>query len=271
MDEQPEYDVPAGVGSDLSPGDQTDQTQESDPEFPPQHEEEGRIPYSRFQEVNVRGQQSEQRALLAEQRTEELQRKVEALMGIAPKEAPPDPKESAIRESLERMYPGLRHLQDLPFDKLREVLETVPRLRESAETAQKAQHRGLADDALKTLWDSAAKDVFSGQALTPKQKTFFQRDFSNWVGNDPANLDRYTAGNSSVLVKEYLTEMSTEVLSAIRRSAAVTTGARVARSARVPTGGAVNGPVGTPQKAMDLGDEDAVHDAAAASFFKRRQ
>ena len=260
--EADDYEVPIGVGSDTPPSVEPEPELEPTP-TPEPAPEENRVPYSRFAEVNSRFQ-------AANGTIEELRRQVQALTGAKAPEpvVEEDPQETAIRTSLERMYPALKTLRDLPVDKLMSAITNTEELQAARAQETKERFATLATTTFKSLHDAAQKDVYGGQPLTDKQRLSLNRNFHAWVSADESVLARYASGDAKV-VSEFMADMTENLLAPVRRSAAVTVGARASRAATLPTGGSVNGPVGTPPKPA-VQTEDDVIDASWASFVERR-
>lgn len=259
-----EYDAPIGVDAGTPPSAEPAPAEPAVPDPAPEPVEEQRVPYSRFSEVN------EQRAR-AIAKAELLEKQIAALTGVKMPEpvAEVDPQEAAIRASLERMYPELKRLRDVPFDQLKATTDEVQRMREEAAAETKAKFRTLADTTFKALHEAVSKDVMGGKPLDDEQRLEWNTHFHAWLAaNRNGVLDRYASGDGKV-VTEYLAAVSRNMLDPARRSAAVTIGARAARTATLPTGGTVNGPVGTPPKAVPT-DEDSIGEAAWADLQRRR-
>jgi hypothetical protein len=216
------------------------------------------VPLTRFQEQVALRRAHEAEAARYRAEAEAYRMKLEALAGIQ-RQPEVDPQEQQIREALERMYPALKRLGSLPFDKIMELAETVPQLQAQAQST----YDSLADQTTNALYTNA-KEAFGAADLTEFQKRALHRAFVDYVESDPDHTRRYVIRDAS-LVPEFVNLYATEMLGPARRQAAVAVGARVARTATVPTGGGAGGPVGSPPPTVPK-DEEALHDAAWAKF-----
>jgi hypothetical protein len=257
-----EYTLPEGVTGDSSPT----ITPTTPPQTPAgtvpggeQPVEEQRVPYSRFKETITARDAAAREAAEARAESAILKRQIEALTGVR-REAEADPQEAAIKAALFKVFPALKHLESLPFDRLQEVLETVPQLQAS----QQSQYDQLADATTANLYREA-KATFGGEELNEDQRSFLHSAFVRWMEQNPAQLQKYTFRDPSV-VTTFLQHFTAKMLDPVRRQAAVTVGARQARTAVAPTAGSASGPIGTAPPTIPAGDEDARHEAAWQSF-----
>ena len=257
-----DYTLPEGVTGDSSPA-ITPTTPPSAPAgaFPGggQPVEDQRVPYARFQETVVARRQAEQQFAQAQAESAILKRQIEALTGVR-RETEADPQEAAIKAALFKVFPALKHLENLPFDRLQDILETVPQLQAS----QQSQYDQLADSTTANLYREA-KATFGGEELNEDQRSFLHSAFVRWMEQNPAQLQRYTYRDPAV-VATFLQHFTAKMLDPVRRQAAVTVGARQARTAVAPTAGSASGPIGTAPPTIPAGDEDARHEAAWQSF-----
>lgn len=257
---EPEYTIPEGAidGTPTVPSPEAPVTPPPTPAGTPPggvQTPEDRVPYTRFQEVVSARRQAEQTAAEARAEATILRRQIEALTGIkAPEQV--DPQEQAIREQLERMYPFLRKMQNIPLEKIEAMLETVPQLQAQAQS----QYDSQADQTVSSLYAGAKATIYGGRDLTPFQQQNLHRAFVFFVENDPQNTTRYVSRDPS-LVTEFLKRYAAEMIEPVSRQAAVQVGTRIARTATVPTGGGAGGPVGTAPPVIPQ-DEDARHEAA---------
>lgn len=190
-----------------------------------------------------------------------VKRQLGAMTGLQP-QPQVDPQEQQIREALERMYPALKRIGDVPFDRLAELADLGPQMQAAQQAqyaAQQAQYDALADTTVAALYQGA-KDIFGGKDLTGFQQRALHRAFVDFVESDDRNATRYVRRDGA-LVADFLKLYAAEMLDPARRQAAVAVGQRVSRAATVPTGGGSSGPVGTPPPAVPK-DADDLHDAA---------
>ena len=261
MTEEPQYDLNLGadpVAPPATPTPEAPAPPSPAPAIPADGPPDQRVPYPRFQEVVQARRQAEADAARYKAEADNFRMKMEALAGLQ-RQPEVDPQEQQIREALERMYPALKQLGNIPLDKIQALLETVPQLQAQAQSS----YDSLADQTISSLYNGA-KEVFGGTALNPRQQDFLHKAFVSYVESDPRNTQRYVMRDTG-LVPEFLNLYAAEMLGPARRQAAVAVGARVARTAASPTGGGAGGPVGTAVPATPK-DEDALHDAAWTAF-----
>lgn len=272
MADEVEYDIPAGViPSDAAPSVTREEPAPAvapvaPTPAPAAHVPDNRIPFDRFQEVVSQRRTENEARIAAETRAADLERKIQALTGLQPPAEQPDPEEAAIRLQMEKLYPGLAKLKDLPFDKILQIVDAVPALQADRDAQIQRGFDDIADSTMASLY-TAAKETFGGEELNTGQKKFLHRAFVGFLESDPSLLPRYKSRDAA-LVSEFLTDFAS-VTDPIRRQAAVTSGARVARVATVPTGGSSGGPVGQPAPALPK-DEDSRHDGAWKAFKAAR-
>jgi hypothetical protein len=168
---------------------------------------------------------------------------------------PEDAEADEIRAKFGQLFPGLAKLTDEQITRLLAVADNAGNLQETTQHYWSGHGRA----ALGSLEEKVAEEI--GGALTTRQQRALRSAFTYAVESDQALLERYAAGDQT-LIDEFAAEWIEDWFKPAQRKV---TQQVVAGQRRVPSG--KDRSVGTTApKQINFKDPKAVEDAMVASF-----
>jgi hypothetical protein len=234
-----------------------DQSQRGEP---PQN-----VPYRRFEEVSRAAATEREARIRLEERTRILE---EQLRGRGQQPTPPAVEESQddkdIRENLERLYPALKTLKDLPVAKIMANMERV----ESIDANDQARWEEVGRAAWAAL-DKQVVDHYGGPIEDAEMKDTIDLAFQSWLRRSPEAQAMYLRQDPNLVPTFWSRYTGAIVRPAVRKAEAASVTTAQQRQPRAPRGGNASVVASAP-KQPSVKDPDAVHDAAADAFLARR-
>lgn len=221
------------------------------------------VPPHRFRQVS---QQARQAAEL-QGRLTDTERRLQALAGVTPAR-PGDQEAEQVRNAFKEMFPHLGKLDDAKIEKILRLAENSDQI----ETTTNHYWQGVGQQMVGSAHEQVA-DALGIDELTPSQQrrvgqayvAMLNDDFqqARAEGRQSTMLQRHEARDPK-LIAEFVKAFTDDFIEPVRRRAVQTNVERVSR--RVPSGrGATTAAITTKPK-IDFTNEQAVEDAAVASF-----
>jgi hypothetical protein len=274
----PEYEVELHEGAepDSPPGAEPSPTTEPRPagEVPgarrPASPERGgppqQVPYERLQQIAQARQQEYEGRVRAEERARMLEEQLTRLQ--YPQSAAPPQEESAedreIRESLERLYPALRSLKDLPIDKVLKAMERVDSI--------DANDQARWEDVGRRTWDALDQQIekhYGGRIEDGEMRDTIYDAFQLWLRRSEQAQAMYLRQDPELVPSFWKRYAGAIVRPAVRRAEAQTVSSATRRQPNAPRGGSQT-TVTTAPRQPNPEDPEAIHEAAADAFLQRR-
>lgn len=225
---------------------------------PPQH-----VPYRRFSEVNQRFETEREARIRAETEARLLRERYESQP--APSSGPEEtPEDREIRENLERLYPALTKLKDLPFDKLMTALERV----DSIDANDTARWEEVGRQVWQRL-DTQVQEHFGAPIEDPETRAMIDDAFQNWLRRSKDAQAMYLRQDPQLVPTFWSRYTAGIVKPAVRKAEAETVTAAQNRQPRAPRGGSSTTVTAAPRQ-PSVKNPDELHDAAADAFLARR-
>lgn len=219
------------------------------------------VPPDRVSQIARQRRDIEQQLFLERQR-------VAALSGVKAPPAPEDPETAQMRRELETLYPGLKRLGDLPFDKLIKSVERLEQLEQHTQSSEQHYWSSYGRQQLNIV-SGRFKEVF-GKEPSDRQQRVIAGELREFCEADPRRVARYEAQDPT-LIEEFWTDYTAEHIDPYRRHFTAPVAAAGRTRERLPQAGASN----TVAPGQGTGkskpkDEDEMWDQAFDSFEKSR-
>lgn len=214
------------------------------------------VPPDRLSQIARQRREIENQLYLERQR-------VAALSGVKPPAQPEDPETATMRQELERLYPGLSRLGDLPFDKLIKAVERLDALEASHQSSEQNYWSAFGRQQLRIV-DSKFKEMF-GKDPSQRQRNVIASELRDFCEADPHRVARYEAQDPT-LIDEFWQFYESEHIDPYRRHFTAPVAAAGRGRAALPQGGNAQ----TVQPGQGAGkqkpkDEDEMWEAAFES------
>lgn len=225
------------------------------------------VPYERLQQVAQQRQQefearirAEERARIAEERWNAAQNPPPAK--VAGEESPEDKE---IRENLERLYPELRRLKEIPIDQILKSMERVDTI--------DANDQARWEEVGRRTWsalDSQMEAHYGGKIEDAEMRDTIYDAFQTWLRRSEQAQAMYLRQDPELVPSFWKRFAGAIVRPAVRKAEAETVTTAQNRQPRAPRGGSQTSVVTQAPKQPNPKDADSVHDAAADAFLQRR-
>jgi hypothetical protein len=218
------------------------------------------IPPHRLTEESSKRQQTEQRAQEYERQNQELQRRVQALAGVAPSaDQQQADQQQGILAALVKVAPQLAPLLQMSEDQVQDFFSRV----NNADSTNAHVWQNYGQQALGTIWGKLGE--LSGGDLDEASREDIREEFVNYLATDEQRRLRYEGGDPKIL-DEFVARVSRWVDRG-RRLGSQTNVQRLSRP--VPQGGRTAPVVQGTRTKVAPGDIDAAMDAAVKHLTER--
>jgi hypothetical protein len=220
---------------------------------------DGYLPQHRYDELNTRFEDSMRLAQEQATQIQSLQRMLGTVAGITPPAAPADPRETAVRERMYKLFPILRKVEQYgeQLERLASFADDIPQVQGVSRGFWASLARQNTAELTKLVAEKIVGDP--SYQLTPQETKFYQGALRTWLEEDVKRVRRYE-GQDQTLITEFVAELEAATAGLRRRSDA-TRQRRAEAGARLPSGAAGAGVAGGAAAPKPLTPEN-VHQKA---------